>query len=122
MTRPTVALRRAILLGLGLGLASASCSKDDQMSDDQSTTPWRWPPAHTPRVRTSGVSPASMHAIASRATSSGVRGTFGFRSGGVTPLIAASSMTGVSLGMGLQLPIALGRDPYRIAKPIPRRR
>ena len=36
------------------GTIAARLSKVDQMSDDQSTTPWRCPPAHTPRVSTSG--------------------------------------------------------------------
>ena len=36
------------------GTIAASDSKLDQMSDDQSTAPCRAPPAHTPRVSTSG--------------------------------------------------------------------
>lgn len=38
MTRPTLALRRAILLGLGLGLASAGCSKDDEPDSDDTSS------------------------------------------------------------------------------------
>ena len=29
------------------------------MSDDHSTTPWRCPPAHTPRVSSSGACPSA---------------------------------------------------------------
>ena len=36
------------------GTCEASCSKDEWMSLDHSTMPCRWPPAHAPRVSTSG--------------------------------------------------------------------
>jgi len=41
------------------GTMDASCSKELWMSDDHSTTPKRAPPAHRPRVSTSGASPSS---------------------------------------------------------------
>src|SRR5207249_11490452 len=43
--------------------------------------------------------PAARQRTASAAISAGERGTAGFRSGAVTPLIAASMMTGVDMGL-----------------------
>src|SRR3989449_8267681 len=43
--------------------------------------------------------PAARQRTASAAISAGERGTEGFRSGAVTPLIAASMMTGVDMGL-----------------------
>src|SRR5439155_24192046 len=43
--------------------------------------------------------PAARQRTASAAISAGERGTEGFRSGAVTPLIAASMMTGVAMGL-----------------------
>src|SRR5438094_5837297 len=43
--------------------------------------------------------PAARQRTASAAISAGERGTAGFRSGAVTPLIAASMITGVDMGL-----------------------
>ena len=66
------------------GTWEASCSKELWMSELHSTTPWRWPPAHTPRVSTRGGSvwPGSAATVSEKRLSQSFTQRFEYAAGG----------------------------------------